>query len=203
MEKRIAVITGATSGIGAAYARRFAQEGYDLILTGRRTDIIESEAEEIRKVYGTEVEVITADLSYESETERLVEEIQGKQVEILVNNAGFGVSRLYQDSDLEIMEQMARLGVLTPMRLIHAVLPGMKESGRGTIINLSSGSIFLLIPGNAVYSGIKAFLKTFTEGLRLDLAGTGVKVLAVCPDLYGPISMKRWVSVRKDKKIEA
>ncbi len=202
MENKTAVITGATSGIGAAYADRFAKEGYDLIITGRRKEKIEVFAEKIRKDCSVSVEVVLAELSSDEGVQELIERINGRQIETLVNNAGFGASSLYQNCDLEVMEQMAKVSVLAPMKLIRAVLPGMVDRRRGTIINVSSGSAFLIFPKKSVYSGVKAFLKSFTEGLHLDLMNTGVKVQVVCPgstltDFHGKMGID--ISTKQNK----
>ncbi len=183
MQNKTAVITGSTSGIGAAYADKFAQQGYDLVLTGRRKEKIEEAAAWIRKKYNVKAEVVLAELSQPEGIQKVIDSMKGKTIEILVNNAGFGAVSLYQTADLKVMEQLAKVNVLAPMELIHAVLSGMVERGSGTIINISSESVYMIIPNNAVYSGAKAFLKSFTEGLYMDLMGTGVKVLAVCPGL--------------------
>ena len=183
MSNKTAVITGATSGIGTAFAEKFAELGYELVITGRRKDTIEAIAAQMREKYGVNVEVILAELSKKEGIQKVVERIKGREIEILVNNAGFGVNSLYQVSDLAVMEQLAKVNVLAPMELIHAVLPGMVERGSGTIINISSESVYIIVPKNAVYSGAKAFLKSFTEGLHLDLMDTGVRVMAVCPGL--------------------
>ena len=183
MQNKTALITGATSGIGAAYANKFAQQGYDLVITGRRKEKIDAVATQIRQEYKINVEVILAELSETEGIKKVIGFIKEKQIEILVNNAGFGVSSLYQVSDLAVMEQLAKVNVLAPMELIHTVLPGMMERGSGTIFNISSESVYMIIPKNAIYSGAKAFLKSFTEGLYLDLRGTRVKVMAVCPGL--------------------
>lgn len=183
MENNIAIITGATSGIGAAYAREFARQGYDLILTGRRKEMIERNAEQIRDKYGVKVHILIAELSKEEDVEKVIDFIREKKVDVLINNAGFGVTGCYQDTDLTSVLNLAEVNVLVPMRLIHQVLPGMIKRKKGTIINISSEGIYLAVPGNAAYSGVKAFLKTFTEGLSMDLQQTGVKVMAVCPGL--------------------
>lgn len=183
MEGKTAVITGATSGIGAAYALRFAREGYDLVITGRRRAVIEEFAQKLRQTQGRKVDVVLAELSQPDGVEKLIETIRHRRVEVLVNNAGFGINSFYQESDLKTMEQVVAVNVSTPMKLIHALLPGMVQRGRGIIINISSESAYLSIPKNSVYSGAKAFLLSFTEGLHLDLLNTGVKVQVVCPGL--------------------
>lgn len=183
MQNKTAVITGATSGIGAAYASEFAKQGYDLIITGRRKEKIEAVATQIRQKYNVNVDVILTELSETEGIKKLVDFMKEKKIEVLVNNAGFGANSLYQVSDLSIMEQLAKVNVIAPMELIHAVLPGMVKQSSGTIINISSESVYMIIPQNAVYTGAKTFLKSFSEGLYLDLMGTGVKVMAVCPGL--------------------
>jgi short-subunit dehydrogenase len=183
MENKIAVITGATSGIGAAYATEFARRGYDLILTGRRKEIIERNGRQIHDTYGVEVHTLIAELSKEEELEKILDFIRGKKVEVLVNNAGFGIIGRFHDTDLNSVCSLADVNVLAPIKLIHQVLPGMIKRDKGIIINISSESIYMVVPGNAAYSGVKAFLKSFSEGLAMDLYGTGVKVMAVCPGL--------------------
>ncbi|MVB09662.1 short chain dehydrogenase [Caprobacter fermentans] len=113
----------------------------------------------------------------------MIEGMQGKQIEILVNNAGFGANSLFNECDLAVAEQLANVNVIAPMELIRAVLPDMVKRKSGTVINISSESVYMIVPKNSVYSGAKAFVKSFTEGLHVDLIGTGVKVLAVCPGL--------------------
>ena len=129
------------------------------------------------------MDIVLAELSEADGVRKVVGEIREREIEILVNNAGFGANSLYQNSDLAVMEQLAKVNVLAPMELIHAVLPGMVKRGSGTIINTSSEGAYMIVPKNAVYSGAKAFLKSFTEGLHLDLMDTGVRVMAVCPGL--------------------
>ncbi len=183
MANKLALITGATSGIGAAFAKRFASEGYDLIVTGRRKEKIEAFAEAIRGTDHVAVEVVLTELSEKTGIQKVIEAMQGKQVEILVNNAGFGANSLFYECDLEVAEQLANVSVIAPMELIRAVLPDMVKRKSGTIINISSESVYMIVSRNSVYSGSKAFLKSFTEGLYVDLIGTGVKVMAVCPGL--------------------
>lgn len=179
----LAVITGATSGIGAAFARKLAALGYDLLLTGRRMDVLETVSQEVRSAHGRSVRCEYAELSTEDGATALAEVLRGLEVEVLVNNAGFGASSRYPHCDMQEMAALTRLNVLTPLALADAVLPGMVHRGSGCIINIASEGIYLPIPGNAVYSGAKSFLKTWSEGLYQDLQSTGVHVLAICPGL--------------------
>ncbi len=183
MENRIAVITGATSGIGAAYAGKFAEQGYDLIITGRRSEKIQEVTQDLREKYGVNIHIILAELSEKEGVKKVADFIRDKNIEVLINNAGFGVTGLYPEADLTSMEQLVKVNTLAPMQLIYEVLPGMIKRKKGSIINISSEGIYMIVPGNTIYSSAKAFLKIFTEGLYMDLKGTGVKVLAVCPGL--------------------
>lgn len=183
MGNRIALITGATSGIGAAFAKKYASMGYDLIITGRRVDKINQLAEKIKEKNGVKVEVIITELSNKNDISALVEKIKDKDINALVNNAGFGYNSLFCEGDLKVFEDMIGVNVLLQINLIRAVLPGMIKRSNGSIINVSSEGAFLMFPKNAVYSGVKSFTKSFTESLYLELIGTGVKIQSLCPGL--------------------
>ncbi|MBA4385181.1 MAG: NAD(P)-dependent oxidoreductase [Anaerolinea sp.] len=180
---KTALITGATSGIGAAFAKRLAHDGYNLIVTGRRKDKITALANELSEAYHVNVEVIIVELSDIVELEALVERIMNQHIDILINNAGFGINRYFCEEDPGIQEKMVHVHIICPMRLIHAVLPNMISKGNGAIINVSSIGAFLSIPKNTIYLGTKAFLRAFTESLHIELMGTGVKVQVLCPGL--------------------
>jgi len=181
--KPTALITGATSGIGAEYARRLAAEGYDLIITGRREVKIRALAGELRAAFGTAVEVVLVELSDPLQVEELLAHIQRRDIHILVNNAGFGTASFFAQEPLEQQEKMVGVHILAHMKITHAILPGMIARRTGIIINVSSSGAFLPSPKTAVYSGTKAFLVAFTESLHLELEGTGVQVQVVCPGL--------------------
>lgn len=183
MKNKTAVVTGATSGIGEAYAQKLAEQGYDLIITGRRKEKIEALAETIRQKFQVRADIVLAELSEEEGIQKVIEKTKERQVEVLVNNAGFGANSLFYNCDIQVAKQLANVNIIAPMELIRAVLPDMVKRNSGIIINISSESAYMIVPKNSVYSGAKAFLKTFTEGLHADLTGTDVKVLAVCPGL--------------------
>jgi short-subunit dehydrogenase len=182
-ENKTALITGATSGIGAAFARRLAHDGYNLIVTGRRKEIITALTIELSEAYHVKVELINIELSHINELEALVDKINNRHIDILINNAGFGTNSSFSEEDPRIQEEMVQVHIICSMRLIHAVLPNMIKRGSGAIINVSSEGAFLSIPKNATYSGTKAFLRAFTESLHLELMGTGIKVQVLCPGL--------------------
>src|SRR5512134_3595 len=181
---RTAVVTGASSGIGSAYARRLAADGYDLILVARRKDRLEKLAEELKASHGLQAEVLAADLTEDADLRRVEHRIaRAADLEFLVNNAGFGTRGLFFQADVEGQDRMHRLHVLAAVRLSHAALPGMVARGKGSLVNVSSVAAFGQSPGNAGYCATKAWMNSFTEGLCLDLAAIGspVKVQALCP----------------------
>jgi len=175
----LALVTGASSGIGAAFARRLARDGYGLILVARRRDRLEELA---RELHGAEV--LPADLVRDDEVARVAERIAAEPcLEMLVNNAGFGTLGRFFEVDLASQEQMHRLHVMATMRLTHAALHAMVPRGKGAVIHVSSVAAFGSAPGSVSYSATKAWMNHFTEGLELDLKSKGspVKVQALCP----------------------
>lgn len=181
---RAALVTGASSGIGAVYARRLGAQGYDLILVARREERLKELAEELERSHGVEAEILVADLSEEAGLRKVEERIaRAGNLEFLVNNAGFGTQGLFFRTGTEEQDRMHRLHVLATVRLSHAALPGMVARGKGNVVNVSSVAGFGQSPGNASYCATKAWMNSFTEGLYLDLAAAGspVKVQALCP----------------------
>ena len=183
-EKKIACVTGATSGIGAAFAKKFARQGYDLIITGRRKEKIESLSNTLSKENKINVEVIIAELSDDKELNMLADKIKNtKNLEILVNNAGFAKENFFHEEKFSTHEVMLKVHNLALIKLCHAVLPNMVSKGKGIIINVSSLIVFTPFPANAMYAASKSFVKLFTESIYLELQGTGVKVQALCPGM--------------------
>jgi len=180
---RTALITGATSGIGEVFAHRFASRGYDLIITGRREEKIRAVAARISTVYGVHVEVVTAELSNRDEIKALAERIRSTDsLYVLVNNAGFGAGKnTFQEGPLTTHLDMIRCHVEATVELTHAALPQMTARGDGAVINVSSIAGFLVFPTSSTYAPTKAYLNAFTEVLHMELAGTGVRVQALCP----------------------
>ena len=181
--KRLALITGATSGIGAEYAHRLAADGYDLIVTGRREEKIKALADELTQAYNCKVEVFLIELSDSTQVDALIASVKDRDISLLVNNAGFGTIRFFHREPFDLYEKMISTHILAHMKIIHTFLPKMIDKGAGTIINVSSAGAFLPSPKTVTYSGTKAFLVAFTESLHLELEGTGVQVQAVCPGL--------------------
>jgi hypothetical protein len=180
----MALITGASSGIGAAFARRLASEGYGLVLVARRDARLRSLAGELEREFRIHAGVFPADLSDAVQVKRLETRISGiQELEILVNNAGFGVPGEFAEIEAGQSAEMIQVHVVAAVRLCRAALPGMISRGRGMIINVSSIAAFMAGPKNVTYSATKAYLNLFSEGLRDELEGTGVRIQALCPGL--------------------
>src|SRR5580693_2221556 len=179
--RSLALITGASSGIGAVFARELAQRGSDLILVARRRERLEELA---RSLDQSRVEILAADLTSEDGL-RMVEQriASAANLDLLVNNAGFGTRGKFFTTDIAGQDQMHRLHVLATMRLTHAALPGMVARAEGGIINVSSVAAFWQSPGSVSYCATKCWMNSFTEGLALELksAGSPVKMQALCP----------------------
>mgnify|MGYP001452992323 CR=1 FL=1 len=177
-----ALITGASSGIGAAFAHALAARGMGLLLTARRADRLEALAAELRTTYGVQVALIPADLSERADLEHVAEHAAAHaQISILVNNAGFGVAGAFPEADPPAQLAMIAVHAAAPVRLARAVLPGMIARGRGAVINVSSIAAFVTQGGSALYSASKLFLNGISQNLNAELRGSGVEVQALCP----------------------
>jgi uncharacterized protein len=178
-----ALVTGASSGIGAAIAAELASRGFSLILVARREERLQTLATELSSDHGVEVEVIACDLGDERERDRLQQELggRGRAVEVLVNNAGFGHQADFARSPRERMVEMVRVNVEAVVDLTSRFIGPMAERGRGSVINIASTAAFQPLPGSAVYAASKSFVLSFSEAIRTELRGTGVTVTAVCP----------------------
>jgi short-subunit dehydrogenase len=180
--RKTVLITGASSGIGAAFARRLAAEQYDLVLVARRKERLRSLATELHQQFHVDVEVLVAELSCPGDMEHIEQRIgELGALDMLVNNTGFGIPGTFVENPVERYLEMIAVHVLATVRLCHAALPGMIARGQGTIINVSSLGAFLIAPSDETYCATKAYLNVFSEALQAELVGTGVRVQALCP----------------------
>lgn len=177
-----ALVTGASSGIGAIYADRLAARGFDLLLVARDLPRLQSAAEKLRAEYGIQVEVLKADLTQKDDVLKLEQRLRSdSSISLLVNNAGVAADGLLANADLDQLERLIQLNVTTVTRLASAAAAGFAKAGKGTIINIAS--VVALFPErfNATYSASKAYVLSLTQSLNAELQGTGVKVQAVLP----------------------
>lgn len=196
---KTAVITGATSGIGAAYAKRLAADGYDLILTGRREEIIQKLADELTDKYKIEVKVLIVELSDDNDIQKVIDTINSTDdVEVLINNAGFSPDeKHFMGMEFKDVERMIKVHQIVPVKSAYSIVPKMEKQRKGTIINVSSGGAFLPSPNIIIYGATKSFLKMFSESLYMDLHGKGIKVQVLCPwftktDFHRELSEERY-----------
>ena len=177
-----ALITGASSGIGQAFARELASRNYDLIITARRKHRLEELARELKSNYPISVDVIAADLSTEKDIKQVEEHIKKiKNLDMLVNNAGFGTSGYFYDVSPEKSINMINVHVLAATRFCRATLPGMIKRNKGSIINVSSLASFYPLKGNTIYNATKNYLNMFSRSIQKELKGYNIKVQALCP----------------------
>jgi short-subunit dehydrogenase len=180
----IALITGASSGLGVVFARKLAQAGHNVTLVARRLDRLESLAADLTRDYGIRAESVAADLATDAGIGTVVEYIRSAvDLQILVNNAGFGTKGLFFDAPVDGQEQMHRVHVMATMELSHAALEKMVKQGSGAIINVSSVAAFTIGAGSVSYGATKAWINAFTKGLDAELRviNSPVRVQALCP----------------------
>lgn len=181
-ESRTAIITGAAGGLGACFARKLASRGYGLMLVDRREDALTALCDELTPQYRVRVEPLVVDLTDEEAVAGLATRLAATPaLEMLVNNAGFGVARFFVDADVERHVDMVRVHVLAAVRLTHSVLPAMLDRNRGAVINVSSLNAWAPCAGVVSYSATKAYLTVFSQALHDELRGTGVRIQALCP----------------------
>ncbi|MGC8879104.1 MAG: SDR family NAD(P)-dependent oxidoreductase [Anaerolineae bacterium] len=181
--KGVVFITGASSGIGAAFARELSRRGYDLILTGRRREQLEQLAQELTHAHSIRVKVIIAELADDAALEQLAERVRSEaQLEMLINNAGFGTGGApFHEQDYAMHQAMLKVHVQAIVRLTYAALPTLLARHRGAIVNVSSVAAFFPIPYHIMYTSTKEFIRAFSEALAIELRGSGVQVQALCP----------------------
>jgi short-subunit dehydrogenase len=183
-DRPLAIITGASSGIGATFALKLAARGYDLLLIARREDRLRLLAAELAETYRVSGDFLVADLALDSGIAKVADRIRASaNLGLLVNNAGFGAHGYFVESDIRRQEEMHRLHILATLRLMHAALENLVPRGVGGIINVASVAGFSQAPGSVSYNATKTWMNSFTEGIAIELAAKGspVKVQALCP----------------------
>ena len=204
-----ALVTGATVGIGESFTRLLASKGYNVVLVARDEARLHERAAGLREKYGVQTFVLPADLSTNEGCASVEDYIKTYEIDVLINNAGFGINKAFSASELVAEQQMFDVLIRTPMRLMHTVIPGMKQRNSGTIINVSSVASFI---AGGTYSAAKSYLTVLSESLNTELASSGVKVSALCPGFTrtefhqrGRMKMKglpRFMWLNSDKLVE-
>ena len=182
--RKVALVTGASSGIGKAFAEELARRDFDLVLTARRRDRLEAVAAELQRAAKVRVEVVPGDLAQPSTPERLIAEIhaRGMAIDVLVNNAGYGIPVRFTQTTWHQQADFLQVLVTSVAQLSHLCLPGMLERGYGRIVNIASlAGLVPGAPGSTLYAAAKSFLIKMSESLAAELHGTGVTATAVCP----------------------
>jgi short-subunit dehydrogenase len=173
-----ALVTGATAGIGESFTRLLASKGYNVALVARDEARLHERANGLREKYGVQTFVLPADLATNEGCLAVEDYIKTYEIEVLINNAGFGIKYPFTLSELKAEQDLLDVLVRTPMRLMHVILPGMKMRNSGTIINVSSVASFI---AGGTYSAAKSYLTVLTEAVNTELKSTGIKVSALCP----------------------
>ncbi|PZH03324.1 short-chain dehydrogenase [Streptomyces sp. NTH33] len=207
-----ALITGSTAGIGAAFARRLAADGHNLVLVARDTKRLTEQATELHDRHGIEAEVLTADLATDDGIDAVAARLRNRTnpVDLLINNAGFGNKGRYLDVPMSDELRMIKVHIEAVLRLTSAATEGMRERGRGGVVNVASVAAF--VP-RGTYGASKAWVVQFTEGVARDLAGSGVRLMALCPGFVrtefhqragmGTDSIPNWMWLDADKLVAA
>jgi short-subunit dehydrogenase len=188
-ERTLALVTGASSGIGAALAERLAGDGHDLIVVARRRERLEALAERLQAETGVVVEVLVADLTNADDLHRVEARVEDEaRLDLLVNNAGFAGYGPFAEIDPDVGERLIDIHALAPLRVTRAALPGMIARGRGAVVNVASllslsGPLKIGMAGRATYAGAKAFLPAFTQALAGELENTGVRAMVCLPGM--------------------
>ncbi|MFY2562477.1 SDR family NAD(P)-dependent oxidoreductase [Corallococcus terminator] len=183
MTRKVALITGASAGLGVEFARRFARDGHDVILVARGASRLEALAATLEKEHGVKAHVLPTDLSWPDAPEQLFAQVaeRGLTVDFLVNNAGFGSSGPFLDQDVKREAEMVQVNCTALLKLTHLFARPMRERGHGRILNVASTAAFQAGPYMSTYYATKAFVVSLSEGLAYELRGTGVTVTAHCP----------------------
>jgi short-subunit dehydrogenase len=173
-----AMVTGATAGIGESFTRVLAREGFNIVLVARDLERMKERAATLESQFSIQTAIVQADLATDDGCAKVERYITDNQIEVLINNAGFGINKAFSMSELNSEQQLLDVLVRTPMRLMHTVIPQMKARNSGSIVNVSSVAGWI---AGGTYSAAKSYLTVLSESLHTELRGTGIKISALCP----------------------
>jgi len=198
MNNLTALITGASSGIGAEFAKRLSENKYNTILVARRKEKLENLSKQLSEKYNTKSDYLTADLTKKQDIKKVQDYIINlNKLDFLINNAGFGIPKNFHEADLEKQLDMINLHIIAPTCLTYSAIPKMINQKKGTIINVSSLASLIPKPRSSIYSATKSYLTTFSQNLNLTLKDRGIKIQALCPgfthsDFYQTKEYEKW-----------
>lgn len=182
MERKVAIVTGATSGIGKEFAFKLAEKGYDLIVVGRREELLNDVADKLRKSYGITVDVNILDLSDTNQLDIFYDKVKEiENVEFLVNNAGLGIEGIFSNDEYKNQEKLLKVHVDASTKITHGVISNMKKNKSGYIVNVASLAGFNAFPDSLMYCSTKSYLITMSQCLAMELIAYNIKVQALCP----------------------
>jgi uncharacterized protein len=195
MDRQTALVTGASSGIGRDLARQFAADGYDLVLVARHLAPLEELAEELRRAHGIDARAISADLAQPGAPRRLYDDVErgGGTIDVVVNNAGFGLQGPFAEQDPQRITDMIHVNITALTELTRLLLPGMLTRNRGGVLNVGSTAAFQAGPFMAVYYATKAYVLSFTEAIAEEVSGTAIRVSCLAP---GPTATRFFEAAR-------
>jgi short-subunit dehydrogenase len=173
-----AIVTGATAGIGESFTLVLAREGFNIVLVARDLERMKERAATLESQFNVQTAIVQADLATDDGCAKVEKYITDNQIEVLINNAGFGINKAFSMSELNSEQQLLDVLVRTPMRLMHTVIPQMKARNSGSIVNVSSVAGWI---AGGTYSAAKSYLTVLSESLHTELRGTGIKISALCP----------------------
>ncbi len=183
-ERPLAVITGASAGIGATFARKLAARHYDLLLVARREDRLRSLGAELAELHHVNADFLSADLGIDADLERVADRIQNEpRLSLLVNNAGFGIQGFFHQTDVHAQKSLHQVHIVATMRLTHAALANLVPRNTGGLINVASVAGFMQAPSSVTYSASKTWINSFTEGIAIEMSikAPKVKIQSLCP----------------------
>ena len=172
------MVTGATAGIGESFTRVLAREGFNIVLVARDLERMKERATTLESQFNVQAAIVQADLATDDGCAKVEKYLTENPVEVLINNAGFGINKAFSMSDLSAEQQLLDVLVRTPMRLMHTIIPQMKARNSGSIVNVSSVAGWI---AGGTYSAAKSYLTVLSESLHTELSGTGIKISALCP----------------------
>ncbi len=181
--RKTVLITGATGGIGTAFARAYVRNRYNLVLCDKDEEQLQAMAQQLQQQYKCSIKILVANLAATDSVNDLIGQLQGMRIDAFVAAAGYGEKMLFAKEDIQASVSMIHVHSISVVQLIHAILPQMLKRRKGDIIAVSSLAAFIPAPGSSIYSATKAFVNSFIESLHMEVGEKGIRVQSLCPGL--------------------